>query len=131
MHAEAAAAEGRSGYKISLQYPSYASIVDYADDRALRQQLYRAYSTRASDFGRPDWNNGPLMIELLKLRRAHAELLGYRNYGEISLSRIVREYDIRNLEFGIWNRRPFPPPPPQKLHDQCGLNGLPLNPDAP
>jgi oligopeptidase A len=85
MHAEAAAAEGRSGYKISLQYPSYASIVDYADDRALRQQLYRAYSTRASDFGRPDWNNGPLMIELLKLRRAHAELLGYRNYGEISL----------------------------------------------
>ena len=42
MFAEAATAEGRTGYKISLQYPSYAAVVDYADDRALRQQLYRA-----------------------------------------------------------------------------------------
>ena len=65
MFAEAAAAEGRSGYKISLQYPSYAAVVDYADDRALRQQLYRAYTTKASEFGKPEWNNGPLMVELL------------------------------------------------------------------
>jgi oligopeptidase A len=85
MYFEAAAAEGRTGYKISLQYPSYAPIVDYADDRKLRQQMYRAHSTRASEFGKPEWNNGPLMVDLLKLRRAHAELLGYRNFAEISL----------------------------------------------
>ncbi|MDH4115289.1 MAG: M3 family metallopeptidase, partial [Burkholderiaceae bacterium] len=85
MFAEAAAAEGRSGYKISLQYPSYAAVVDYADDRALRQQLYRAYTTKASEFGKPEWNNGPLMVELLSLRQEHARLLGYSSFAEVSL----------------------------------------------
>jgi oligopeptidase A len=85
MFAEAAAAEGRAGHKISLQYPSYAAIVDYADDRALRQQLYRAWITRASEFGKPDWNNGPLMVELLSLRQDHARLLGYSSFAEVSL----------------------------------------------
>ncbi|HET9023015.1 MAG TPA: M3 family metallopeptidase [Burkholderiaceae bacterium] len=85
MFAEAAAAEGRSGCKVSLQYPSYAAIVDYADDRALRQQLYRAYVTKASEFGKPEWNNGPLMVELLSLRQEHARLLGYSSFAEVSL----------------------------------------------
>lgn len=85
MFAEAAAAEGKRGYKISLQSPSYAAIVDYADDRALRQQLYRAHTTRASEFGKPEWNNGPLMTELLALRAEHARLLGYGSFAEVSL----------------------------------------------
>ena len=85
MLAEAAQAEGKRGYKISLQYPSYSAIVDYAHDRTLRQQLYRAYSTKASEFGKPDWNNGPLIVELLKLRREHAQLLGYQSFAEVSL----------------------------------------------
>ena len=82
---EAAEAEGRSGFKISLQYPSYSAIVDYADDRALRERIYRAYVTRSSELGNPDWNNGPTMIELLRLRAEHARLLGYRNFAEVSL----------------------------------------------
>ncbi|MBA2547851.1 MAG: M3 family metallopeptidase [Burkholderiaceae bacterium] len=82
---EDAAADGKPGYKISLQYPSYAAIIDYADDRSLRQQLYRSYTTRASEFGNPDWNNGPLVIELLELRREHAQLLGYKDFAEVSL----------------------------------------------
>jgi oligopeptidase A len=85
MFAEAAAAEGRTGYKVTLQYPSYAAVVDYAYDRALRQQLYRAYTTKASEFGKPEWNNGPLMVELLALRQEHARLLGYANFAEVSL----------------------------------------------
>ena len=85
MFAEAATAEGRTGYKVSLQYPSYAAVVDYADDRALRQQLYRAYTTKASEFGKPEWNNGPLMVELLALRQEHARLLGYASFAEVSL----------------------------------------------
>ncbi|MEP6609259.1 MAG: M3 family metallopeptidase, partial [Burkholderiaceae bacterium] len=85
MLSEAAAADGRPGYKISLQYPSYSAIVDYADDRSLRQQLYRSYSTRASEFGKPDWNNGPLLVELLQLRREHAQLLGYASFADVSL----------------------------------------------
>jgi oligopeptidase A len=82
---EAAEADGRDGYKISLQYPSYSAVMDYADDRTLRESLYRAYVTRASEFGKPDWNNGPLMAELLKLRQDSARLLGYPAFAHVSL----------------------------------------------
>ncbi len=99
MLSEAAAAEGKGGYKISLQYPSYSAIVDYAHDRALRQQLYRAYSTKASEFGKPAWNNGPLMVELLKLRLQHAQLLGYRSFAEVSLVAKMAESPAEVLDF--------------------------------
>ncbi len=85
MYREAAAAEGRAGYKIALQFPSYYPIVQYAHDRALREQMYRAWATRASEFGRPEWDNSAPMLEILKLRREQAHLLGYRDYAELSL----------------------------------------------
>jgi oligopeptidase A len=85
LYREAAAADGKSGYKITLQYPSYSPVLQYAEDRALRERLYRAYVTRASEFGKPEWDNGALMIELLRLRRDHAQMLGYRNFAELSL----------------------------------------------
>ena len=99
MLSEAAQADGKTGYKISLQYPSYSAIVDYAHDRTLRQQVYRAYSTRASEFGDPDWNNGPLMVELLKLRREHAQLLGYKSFAEVSLVAKMAESPADVLDF--------------------------------
>jgi oligopeptidase A len=99
MFTEAAAAEGRTGYKISLQYPSYAAIVDYADDRALRQQLYRAYTTKASEFGKPEWNNGPLMVELMALRQEHARLLGYASFAEVSLVPKMADQPKEVLDF--------------------------------
>lgn len=86
MYREAAQAEGRCGYKLTLQHPSYLPIIQYADDRALRAQLHRAYYTRASEFGKPEWDNTPLMLELLKLRREAAQLLGFGNYAELSLA---------------------------------------------
>jgi oligopeptidase A len=85
MFREAAAADGLDGYKLTLQYPSYSAVLDYAHDRALRERLYRAYVTRASELGNPAWNNGPLMVELLRLRREHAELLGHASFAEVSL----------------------------------------------
>ena len=99
MFAEAAAADGKAGYKISLQHPSYSAIMDYADDRALRQQLYRASNTRASEFGKPEWNNGPLVVELLKLRREHAQLLGYKSFAEVSLVPKMAESLAEVLDF--------------------------------
>ena len=99
MFAEAAASEGRAGYKISLQYPSYAAIVDYADDRALRQQLYRAYSTKASEFGKPEWNNGQLIVELLTLRHEHARLLGYSSFADVSLVPKMADKPAEVLDF--------------------------------
>ncbi|MGH6609708.1 MAG: M3 family metallopeptidase [Burkholderiaceae bacterium] len=99
MLAETAQAEGKPGYKITLQYPSYSAIVDYADDRVLRQQLYRAYFTRASEFGKPEWNSGPLIVELLKLRREHAQLLGYKNFADVSLVPKMAESASEVLDF--------------------------------
>ncbi len=92
-------AEGRSGYKITLQYPSYSAILDYADDRALREKLYRAYVTRASELGNPDWNNGPLIVELLRLRQEHAQLLGYSSFAEVSLVPKMAATPVEVLHF--------------------------------
>jgi oligopeptidase A len=82
---EAAAEDGRSGYLITLHSPSYTPVLQYADDRALRALIHRASHTRASDLGKPDWDNSNLMLELLRLRREAANLLGYRSYAELSL----------------------------------------------
>ena len=99
MFQEAASADGRTGYKLTLQYPSYSAVMDYADDRALREKLYRAYVTRASDFGNPDWNNGPLMVELIRLRQDTASLLGYPAFAHVSLVPKMAESPDAVLKF--------------------------------
>ena len=84
--AAAAAADGRDGqHKLTLQFPSYGPVMQYARNRALRETMYRAYVTRASEFGPPERDNGPLMRELLALRHEEAALLGYRSFAELSL----------------------------------------------
>jgi oligopeptidase A len=88
MYREAADAEGgvRTGsYKITLQYPSYAPVINYAHDRTLRERMYRAYVTRASEFGKPEWDNGTRIVEILRLRREQATLLGHASFAELSL----------------------------------------------
>jgi oligopeptidase A len=82
---EAAQSDGRTGYKVTLHAPSYLPALQYAHDRGLRERLYRAYTTRASEFGPSGWDNTPLILELLKVRHEHAQLLGYRNFAELSL----------------------------------------------
>ena len=82
---EAAEKDGKPGWKFTLHAPSYMPVMQYADDRALRQTMYRENVTRASEFGKPEWDNTPLMARIVELRREAAELLGYRNYGEVSL----------------------------------------------
>jgi oligopeptidase A len=84
MHAAAVAA-GTDGYRITLHIPSYLPVMQYGQNRALREQLYTAYVTRASEFGPPALDNAPLMRELLQLRHEEALLLGYRNHAEVSL----------------------------------------------
>jgi oligopeptidase A len=99
MFREAAQAEGKDGYKLTLHAPSYLPILQYADDRALRERLYHAYSTRASEFGRPEWDNTQLMIELLRLRREQANLLGHGDFAELSLVPKMAESPRQVLDF--------------------------------
>jgi len=83
---EAAQAAGKKGWLFTLKAPSYMPVLQYADNRALREKLYVAYSRRASEFGKPEWDNTPLILQILKLRAEEAHLLGYGNYAELSLT---------------------------------------------
>ncbi len=82
---EAAEKEAKPGWKFTLHMPSYLPVMQYAEDRSLRETLYRAYTTRAAEFGKPDWDNTPLIRTLLRLRREEARLLGYADFAEVSL----------------------------------------------
>ncbi|ROH85926.1 M3 family peptidase [Pseudomethylobacillus aquaticus] len=96
---EAAQADGKRGWKFTLHFPSYMPVLQYADDRALRETLYRAYATRASEFGKPEWDNSPLMVDILKLRQEEAHLLGYANYAEMSLASKMADTPAQVVEF--------------------------------
>lgn len=82
---EAAAKDGQAGWKFTLHMPSYLPVMQYADSRRLRAALYRAYATRASEFGPAPLDNTPLIRRILELRREEAQMLGYANYAEVSL----------------------------------------------
>ncbi|WP_020558190.1 M3 family metallopeptidase [Thiofilum flexile] len=75
------------GWVFTLDFPSYSAVITYADNRALREEMYKAYSTRASDqAANTQFDNSQLMQQILKLRQEEAELLGYNNYAELSLA---------------------------------------------
>ncbi|NMM36382.1 MAG: M3 family metallopeptidase [Glaciimonas sp.] len=88
MQAAHAAAEqdGKPGYKFTLHFPSYFPILQLAGNRALRETIYRANATKASELGvKPEWDNTQIIIDMLKLRAEEAQLLGYQNFAEVSL----------------------------------------------
>ena len=82
---EAAVEDGLPGWKLTLRMPCFVPVMQYADNRPLREKLHRAFVTRASEFGKPDWDNTALIGRILKLRREAATLLGYRDFAEVSL----------------------------------------------
>ena len=82
----AAEADGKPGYKFTLHAPSFLPILQYADNRELRERFYRAHVTRASEFGAAELDNTPLIKQLLELRQEAAHMLGYANYAEVSLA---------------------------------------------
>ena len=84
---ETAQAANQEGYRITLQVPHYLAVMQYAENRHLRETLYHAYVTRASEFDFDGkFNNNDVMKRIVKLRAQEASLLGYQNYGEVSLA---------------------------------------------
>lgn len=84
----AAQAEGKTGYKLTLKMPCYLPVMQFAQRADLREKLYRAYVTRASDQAEGDarkFDNTALINEILALRKEEAALLGYANFGEVSV----------------------------------------------
>ncbi|MDN3922823.1 M3 family metallopeptidase [Roseateles violae] len=96
----AAEAEGKQGHKITLHFPSYMPVMQYGENRALRETLYRAYVTRASELGaKPELDNSALMQELLMLRQEEAQLLGFSNFAEASLVAKMASSPAQVLDF--------------------------------
>ncbi len=120
--AEAAQEAGKKGWLFTLKAPSYGPLMQYADNRALRERMYRAYTTRASEqlaegskaehpqgVGRGCkadesatttlWDNTPLMTHLLKLRAEEAHMLGFANFAELSLASKMADTPRQVAEF--------------------------------
>ena len=90
---QAAEQAGVEGYLINLEFPSYFPVMTYADDGKLREEVYIAYATRASEQGphAGQWDNSALLVETLDLRQQMAQLLGFANYAELSLATKMAE----------------------------------------
>ena len=100
MAAQTAQQRGLDGWVITLQFPSYIAVMTYANNRQLREELYQAYTTRASELGtNPEWDNTQVMQDILQLRREEAQLLGYATYADLSLATKMAENPQAVLSF--------------------------------
>jgi oligopeptidase A len=90
---QTAESHNEDGWMITLQFPSYISVMTYADNRELRREHYEAFATRASDQGphAEQWDNSENMEKILALRHEKARLLGFNNYAELSLATKMAE----------------------------------------
>jgi len=87
-----AKADGQSGYKLTLKMPCYLPVMQYAHSSTVREKMYRAYATRASDVSEhAQFDNSALLIEILQLRQEEARLLGYDNHAQVSLASKMAE----------------------------------------
>ena len=96
---DAADMDKKAGYKFTLHFPSYIPVLQYADNRSLRETLYRAYATRASEFGNIKFDNTPIITQLLKLRLESAQMLGFNNFSELSLATKMADTPKQVIEF--------------------------------
>ncbi|MGL4186512.1 MAG: oligopeptidase A [Thiotrichaceae bacterium] len=100
MAAQTAQQRGLDGWVITLHFPSYIAVMTYANNRQLREELYQAYTTRASELGaNPEWDNTQVMQDILQLRREEAQLLGYATYADLSLATKMAENPQAVLSF--------------------------------
>jgi oligopeptidase A len=95
----AAEADGKPGFKLTLHQPSFVPVMQYAHSRALRERIYTAYVTRASELGAPALDNSAVMREILALRQEEAQLLGYANYAEVSVVPKMAESPAQVMAF--------------------------------
>ena len=77
-----AESKGKTGWRFTLQAPSYLAVMTYLDDAEVRRQVWHAYSTRAAV---DPFNNAPIMARILKLRKERARLLGFQDFADLVL----------------------------------------------
>ncbi len=95
----AAADSGREGWKLTLKMPCYLPVMQHAQDREIRAQLYRGYATIASDQGDTRFDNSSLIERLLALRAEEAALLGFDSFADMRLETRMADDPGQVLEF--------------------------------
>ena len=93
--------KGVEGYRFTLEIPSYLPVMTYCENRQLREEMYRAFVTRASEQG-PNagkWDNSAVMEEILTLRVELAKLLGFEHYTDLSLATKMAENSQQVFDF--------------------------------
>ena len=93
---ESAKSKQREGWRFTLQAPSYTAVMTYLDDRAVREQMYRAFNSRAAS---GEYDNRALILRILELRKAKASLLGYSHFADLVLEERMAKNAGRALEF--------------------------------
>ncbi|MDA5564130.1 oligopeptidase A [Cobetia sp. MMG027] len=96
-----AEAKGLEGYRITLDFPSFFPVLGYADNRELREEVYTAFVTRASEKGpnAGDFDNGPVIEEILALRQELARLIGFDDYASLSLATKMADSPAQVISF--------------------------------
>ncbi len=118
----AANAAGKSGWRFSLQMPSYLAVMTYLDNRAIREHFYRAYSRRAAE------PNAPLIEKILDLRRRKAQLLGFSNIADLTLADRMAKTGRAAQEFCLDLRRKTEPAFLREKAELERFAGHPLQP---
>jgi oligopeptidase A len=123
--------EAKEGHKLTLHMPIYLPVMQYATNRHLRETMYRAYSTRASESGPTERDNTALMQDILALRQEESKLLGYANFAEVSLVPKMATSPLQVMDFlrDLAKRaRPFAEKDMAELREfaktECGLDDL-------
>ncbi len=93
---ESAKSKGREGWRFTLQAPSYIAVMTYLDDRSTRQELWHAHNRRATS---GDLDNRKLIVDILRLRREKAHLLGYPDFADLVLDERMAHSGARAQSF--------------------------------
>jgi oligopeptidase A len=93
---ESAARKGREGWRFTLQSPDYFAVMTYLDDAAIRRQIYLAHSVRGAA---GQWDNRPLVVRILELRREKARLLGFADFADLVLEDRMAHNGARAMAF--------------------------------
>jgi oligopeptidase A len=102
---EAAQKDSKDGWKFTLHFPSYFPVMQYSENRAMRETMYRAYVTRASELGaaygngKTEWDNTAIVAGQLELRDEEAQMLGFNNFAEVSLTPKMAESPAQVMGF--------------------------------
>lgn len=124
--------QNQQGWLITLDIPVFIAIMQYAHDRSLRETVYQGFVTRASDQAETDqWDNSPIIEEIMTIRQNMAQLLGYQHYAELSLVTKMADWPKEVLDFLHHLSEQSRPGAEQELaaiqriaHEQDGLEAL-------